>query len=370
MGMNRHLKILLAPEYSESPSGGARHFFYRLLSIHYRNQIDTAVLIEKFQADETTIRKCHDAGVPLYTIPNRKNQHNSSLLSLLKEITYFYKALRKYRPNLVCISNKNPGINLSIFFFPVRIIFFMHTYPFFEMPLIQKLIIWFIAKYLINDRKKIVTVSQYSAMKISRMMGVSTEFIEVIYNQWNEIVEQQSLNSQPVVLTVGHVVEYKNPHLWLRVAQKVIEQNGSARFIWVGDGAMLTLMRDQVIQLNLNNNISFPGFSDQVGNFYSQSCIYFQPSIIESHGKCVVEAMGYGLPCIVSNVGGMPESVINGETGFICEPNDVEGFSQKILLCLENKEMAENLGSNGMARAKKMFSPELQEKKILALYQK
>ena len=367
---NSNYKVLVIPEFSSSPSGGARSFFYKLLSIHKKNNISTAVLLEKYQADDVTITKCTDTGASVSVIPNRDPGNRSYLFSLLSGIKNFYSVLMKYKPDVVVISNKAPGMNFGIFLFPVRVVFFMHTYPHFRLPPLQNRITRLIGKYCITNKKKIITVSQYASKKIATDMGVALRSIGVIYNSYNIPVENDLIMQEPFVLTVGHVVQYKNPQIWLKVAQTVIAQNESCRFIWVGEGDMLSFMRGEVNRLGLDNRITFLGFSDRVYDFYKKSSVYFQPSLIENHSLCVVEAMGYGLPCVVSNVGGMPESVIDRETGFLLDPDDVEGFSQKILLCLENPEVAKNLGRKGMARAKELFSPELQEKKIIALYQK
>ena len=85
------------------------------------------------------------------------------------------------------------------------------------------------------------------------------------------------------------------------------------------------------------------------------SDIYFQPSLIESHGLSVVEAMRYGLPCVVSNTGGLPESVVNGKTGHVVGANDIDGMVDQIVLLLRNPALRETMGRAGCERYETCF---------------
>ena len=98
------------------------------------------------------------------------------------------------------------------------------------------------------------------------------------------------------VLTLGHVVNYKNPEVWFQVAKRIKNTRNDVSFIWLGSGKLLDEYKEKTTQYD---NISFLGYKDDLAHYYSQATIYFQPSKIESHGNSVVAAVAYGILCVV-----------------------------------------------------------------------
>jgi len=136
----------------------------------------------------------------------------------------------------------------------------------------------------------------------------------------------------------------------------------------LGDGELLAPMREMVKTLGLEDRILLPGFVTDPYTWYEKSQVYFQPSFRESHGIAVLEAMSHGIPCVVADTGGLPESVINNETGFVCSPGDVTCFADSILALLGDPELHGRMGLAGRLRTKEYFSEPEQEQKIVALY--
>jgi len=164
------------------------------------------------------------------------------------------------------------------------------------------------------------------------------------------------------------MVAYKNPELWLEVACMVLHVFPDSLFVWLGDGILLKTIREKVKLLSLEDRIMLPGYESNPSSWYSQAHLYFQPSLRESHGIAVLEAMAHGLPCVVADTGGLPESVVDGETGYVCPPDDTAGFAGRILQLLEDPAMRERMGVAGQQRVARCFSKEIQEQKIMALY--
>lgn len=118
----------------------------------------------------------------------------------------------------------------------------------------------------------------------------------------------------------------------------------------------------------MEKRILLPGYVKDPSTWYAQAHIYFQPSLRESHGIAVLEAMSHGLPCVVADTGGLPESVVNFETGYVCPPTQPDNFTERILELLNDAVLRERMGSSGYKRVKKCFSEDIQENKILVLY--
>jgi len=164
------------------------------------------------------------------------------------------------------------------------------------------------------------------------------------------------------IKTMGHVVEYKNPLLWIEVARRLNEQYpGRLMWTWAGTGSMLKKCKEVT---RPDSNICFVGFQNDVAALYADCDIYFQPSIWENHSISIVEAMGAGIPCVVSNAGGSPESIRNDEEGFVCEPNSIEGYLDAFSRLIEDPSLRKKMGERARERFKTEFSYEKWSEKM------
>lgn len=220
---------------------------------------------------------------------------------------------------------------------------------------------------MLNNR--VMTVSNAAAGSVSKTMGIPRNRIEVIYNSCG-IAARRIESAKPIILTTGHLVAYKNPELWLEVARSVLQNWHGATFVWLGDGDLLETIRGKVKGLSLEERILLPGYISDVSTWYAEAHIYFQPSLRESHGIAVLEAMAHGLPCVVADTGGLPESVVDGETGYVCPPTGPAGFAGRIMKLLGDTAMRERMGTAGQQRVERYFSEAIQEQQIMALYER
>jgi glycosyltransferase involved in cell wall biosynthesis len=165
------------------------------------------------------------------------------------------------------------------------------------------------------------------------------------------------------------VAAWKGPDCWIETAQLVLAQRPKAVFRWLGVGDQLDEMRAKVAALGLQNQIVFAGYDSNVAKHLDEAYVYFQPSRIENHSMAVADAMAHGLPCVVSNVGGMPEAVIDGETGFVCPDNDASAFANRIVELLDSPYLRTRMGSAAQHRARALFSEAVQMHSYLDTYQ-
>ena len=159
------------------------------------------------------------------------------------------------------------------------------------------------------------------------------------------------------ILTVGHLVEYKNPNLWIDLAV-LMKQNmltNDFQFTWVGEGPLLKQCRDKVLALGLESSINFVGPDNLISKYYSQCDIYLQLSHIESLGLSVLDAMRHGKPCVVAKSGGLVELVQSGKNGWVVDLNNLESIAAKInSLCCPN--LREQMGRESMVLYEKKHS--------------
>ncbi len=346
--------------------GGTRSFLIKLLSFHCKNKLTTILAIQEYQLDNELEEFCFSRNIDILRLPKRINLFRKPYFSIVYDIYVYALLVLRYRPKLIVASIGGPRQFSGLFFLKTPLVYYIHTYP--SAPKWKAKAMNLITRYLPDMRHQIITVSQYSKNKIVKNMQVKDQYINVIYNSVPLPLMKNSPKKKRIVLTVGHVVEYKNPDTWYRVAKQVIKKYPDTLFVWVGEGQLLAKMRERVAKDNLLENILLVGFQVDMHSFYEKSTIYFQPSLIESHGISIIEAMSYALPCVGSNIGGIPESIIDKETGYLCESNDINGFSDKICLLLEDENLSHRFGSKGQMVVKNKFNESTQEKSILSVY--
>jgi glycosyltransferase involved in cell wall biosynthesis len=130
----------------------------------------------------------------------------------------------------------------------------------------------------------------------------------------------------------------------------------NVKFVWVGDGAQLEAYRRRVVELGVNNYITFVGHDNDVAKYYKQCDVYVQPSRIESLGLSVLDAMRRGIPCVVSNTGGLTEVIINGENGWTVDADDPIGLSNRVELLLRDAQCRGIFGKRSLERYEAYFS--------------
>lgn len=135
-----------------------------------------------------------------------------------------------------------------------------------------------------------------------------------------------------------------------------------------GDGPERAVAQETVSTLGLSDKVSFPGKVLGVEALLAKSDILMCVSESESFGMSIAEAMASGIPVIASRVGGIPEVMIEGETGLLVSVGDVDRMAEALLGLMTQPERARQLGEAGRRRIEKHFSPQVSVPKYEALY--
>lgn len=347
--------------------GGTVRFLERLMEIHWNLGITTALLIESGDNPGSVVTEtAYRYSVTVFREYNRNRPTTTPLLTPLFDLSFSWRTVHNWRPDMIIVSTGDPGRMSIVLYYPVPVIYVLHTAPDLKMRILPRLYL----RLSMMFNNSVMTVSQAVASEISKNMCIPYGKVAVVPNGCKPMRAVEA-DTTAIVLTVGHMVAYKNPETWLAVAKKVIQQRPDANFVWVGDGELVTSISREVVSSKLSDRIHFPGYSRDPSVWYKQAQVYFQPSLKESQGIAVLEAMAHSLPCVVSDVGGLPESVQNGVTGYILHPADIDGFSKAIIQLLDNQSiLREQMGASGLQRLNEVFSEEKQEKGIEKLYKR
>ena len=368
------LKILLIPEFSLY--GGTYTFFKDLLDFYSSLHYGVTVLLKKGQINDEVKSILNEYGYKYFLLPEESSFYKKLRPRFILYLIYvFCKTLPLYlkiRPDITVVSTGTPVNLLSLILFPSRFLYILHTYPSLSR---ANLFARILTRFKLSKKRRIITVSEYSKNEIVKFWNLQKkkEWVNVTYNTIRgkdkslKIQEEGKDKTNKVlkILTIGHVRWYKNPLMWIDVAEIVSKKTGkdNVEFLWLGDGELLEECNRKVKSINLNNTF-FKGRVNNTSEFIKESGIYFQPSLIESFGICVLEAMSMGKPCVVSNSGGLPEVVQDNKTGFVVDNGSKEVMAEKIIELIENPELCYSMGESGKIRFNDYFSYRIWKEKM------
>lgn len=169
---------------------------------------------------------------------------------------------------------------------------------------------------------------------------------------------------------VGRLSEEKSVKTLINAIAIVARSHPDVKLSIVGTGPNESELKAQCNELNLNSNISFEGYKANSFESLRNMDVFVLPSRTEGCPIVVLEAMAMGLPVIATNVGGNPELVIDGKTGYLVPVDSPESVAANIEKLISNRSLSRELGQNGKNRAFTEFHPASFTSKLQNLYSK
>jgi len=128
---------------------------------------------------------------------------------------------------------------------------------------------------------------------------------------------------------------------------EIHKQCKKTRLLLAGEGPLITECHALVKEHNLCDVVDFLGNQEDIVSIIQLADVILCPSEQESFGLVAIEAMSCGIPVITSNAGGLPEVVVEGENGFLCNVGDIEAIAEKGLLIAKNPHLVQEMGQKG-----------------------
>jgi glycogen(starch) synthase len=172
-------------------------------------------------------------------------------------------------------------------------------------------------------------------------------------------------------ISVGRLEENKGFEFLLRALNMARDElGGSWQWIIVGEGSLRGRLEVAVAELDLGEHVSFAGgLSDaELHNLYGMSDLFAHPTLYEGSSLVTLEAMAHGLPVVASAVGGIPDKVVEGATGFLVQPGQPEQLASKIAWLATHPDERETMGREGAQLAAEKFSWERIAAQTLELF--
>lgn len=173
-------------------------------------------------------------------------------------------------------------------------------------------------------------------------------------------------NAPPVFISVGSFREKKAPQLTIAAFSRVHQALPAARLRMIGDGALLSGCKNLAQELGISDSITFLGVQDHsvVEDEMRQARCFVQHSVVAASGDsegtpvAVLEAGATGLPVVSTRHAGIPDVVVEGETGFLVAEHDVEGMAERMLRLAQDPVLAGTMGRKARTHIAANFSME------------
>ena len=202
--------------------------------------------------------------------------------------------------------------------------------------------------------------------------GINTDDWEVSPEMVRVFVREHGLESKKVILFGGRISAAKGGDVMLGALIKIIVEEPSALLLLVGKrDAYVDRLLQRAEEKEIGEHVVSTGWisGDSLKAAYHAATIVVAPSqYLDPLPTVVLEAMVCGKPVVGSCLGGIPEMVVDSETGYVANPFDASAIADKVVSLLGNPDVAARMGSRATARAENEFSLEAQVLSLLRAY--
>lgn len=169
-----------------------------------------------------------------------------------------------------------------------------------------------------------------------------------------------------IVGNVARLAEQKGQRDLIAAAPQVLERHPDVRFVVAGDGELRGEL--EALARPLGDRFVFLGARDDVPDLLASFEVFAYPSRFEGLCLAVIEAQAAGVPVVATPVGGIPENVVDGETGLLVPQRDVHALAQAIVRLLDDSVLARSSAERAKQRVLERYSRERMIERTLALY--
>ncbi len=198
--------------------------------------------------------------------------------------------------------------------------------------------------------------------------GISCNRIEMVYNGLSldfplnkevtpYIREELGIESDvPLLISIGRLESVKNHKMLLDIFATLKQNNIKYHGLIVGDGSLLTELKEISKSLNIDDRVHFLGFREDIYELLTESDLFLLTSTMEGFGVTLLEAMAAHTPVVVTEVGGMQEIVKLANNGYVVPVDDIVQFVARVEAILAQPELEAKLAENGYKSLLKHFT--------------
>jgi glycosyltransferase involved in cell wall biosynthesis len=237
-----------------------------------------------------------------------------------------------------------------------------------------------IDRLFLHRMDRVVCVSERQAEKV-RAAGVHDFKVRVIRNAARPDAFRDSdpamrrhmeslfpRSGSRIVLMAGRLSPDKGFHVLIDAIPAVLAKAPDARFIICGDGVQRHELERQVVSLGLKDVVVFAGFRNDLDSWMPNADLFVLPSFTEGLPNVLLEAHASGVPVVATAVGGSPELVVDGETGWLVPPGVRPALAAGMIRLLCDDSRRRQMGLAAQARVREHFTFEVQARGYLELF--
>ena len=214
-----------------------------------------------------------------------------------------------------------------------------------------------------------IAISQGLAHYLADTEGFDEENFEIVhYGITARDGVQPYAGKEPRLLCIGRLIPIKGHLVLLRALAQARARVPGVVLDVAGRGPLEPALKSVARELGIEDAVRFLGFVSPIQKALEDAAIVVVPSLGEGFGMVGLEAMERARPVIASAVGGLPEIVVDGETGLVVEPGDAEALADAVAALAGDLERAAAMGRAGRERALREFPPERSAERIEELY--
>jgi colanic acid/amylovoran biosynthesis glycosyltransferase len=230
---------------------------------------------------------------------------------------------------------------------------------------------------LVESARVIITETDYSEKFLRELFSERADRIHRVYNGLNlaEFGPANFSSDPPLIVAIGRLILKKGFANLIRACSLLVEHGRLFRCEIFGEGPLENQLRGQIEESGLKELVKLPGAKPQheLRERLAAANAFVLSSVPEAEGgmdnlpTVIMEAMATGLPIVSTRIGGIPEMVIDNETGFLLRPEDPPAVADAIEKVICDRSLGQRLGQAGRGRAQMLFSIEKNARDLCAL---
>jgi len=235
-----------------------------------------------------------------------------------------------------------------------------------------------ITRYGIVQSDGVTAISHY--LKAATKEIFQFDDIEVIPNfvcqtdyarhSVDELRSSLAPQGEPLLVHVSNFRPVKRPVDCIEILARVLQKGIKTRLVMVGDGSERTNVEHRARCLGVYEKCVFVGKQPNIVDYLSAADVLLLPSEQESFGLAALEAMACEVPVIASRVGGIPEVVTDGETGFLSEVGDVEKMAEDAARLLRDATLRREMGKRARESAVSRYRTDIVIPQYIEFYER
>jgi N-acetyl-alpha-D-glucosaminyl L-malate synthase BshA len=218
--------------------------------------------------------------------------------------------------------------------------------------------------YAIEKSDVVTAVSKALAVETEKKLCVTADRIETVYNFINPRFFNPGLRDveagrkhKTVIIHASNLRAVKRPLDVIKIFHGIYRKLGaSVELQIVGEGPLQYEMIALAEQLGIEKNVHFLGVRSNIGRLFASADMLLLPSQQESFGLVALEAMACGVPVVASGVGGLPEVIEDGRSGFLFPVGDTDEAAEKAVRVLKDKKLYSYIREEGIKDTNKKFN--------------